>query len=430
MAWERISVDYIARVEGEGALDVLVKDKQVQDVKLEIFEPPRFFEAFLIGRKYDEAPEITSRICGICPHPHQLAAVQAVEKAMGIKVSEQTEDLRKLLLLGDWIQSHSLSVFMLSLPDYFGYESVIAMAANPDLAPVVERGLRLKRLGNDIQAAIGGRETHPVTIVPGGFTSLPDKAVLSRIREKLEAAKDDTMETVSLVSSLAIPQFVRECEHVALHDPSEYAVTHGILKSTQGLNVPSSEYPLYLIEKHVPHSNAKHATVKGRDSFLAGPLARVNINFDQLSERAKEAARKTGIKFPNFNPFVSIVARAVELVHAVDECIEIIDRLELRPEEIDYKIRGGEGYAVTEAPRGICCHGYVINDDGVIEKADVVAPTARNAYNIEKDLRELVPNMLEQSLDDATLRCEMLIRAYDPCLSCSVHRIKVNIKVV
>lgn len=424
---KRITVDYLARVEGETGLDVLIKEGKVAEVKLELFEPPRFFEAFLVGRKYYEAPEITSRICGICPHPHQLSAVQAVERALEVKVSEQTRDLRKLLHLGDWIQSHALHVYMLAAPDYLGYESVVAMAGNPELLPVVQRALRLKRLGNDISVAVGGREVHPITITVGGFTRLPEEAQLKALRERLVAAKEDAVETVRLAAKLPLPSFVRECEHVALHDSSQYAVNEGDLVSTRGLNVPNHAYREVLIERHVPHSNAKHAVIKDRDSFLVGPVARVNLNFEQLSPDAKAAARETGLQFPNFNPFVSAAARGIELVHAVDECIEIIDRLKLKPEEIKVRVKAGEGYAVTEAPRGICCHGYKINQDGLITWADVVAPTARNAYNMEKDLWEFVPAILNLPLEEATLKCEMLIRAYDPCFSCATHTLKLRL---
>lgn len=430
MTEKRITVEYLARVEGETGLDVLVKDGRVVDVKLRLFEPPRFFEAFLVGRRYYEAPEITSRICGICPHPHQLSAVQAIERALGVEVSEQTKDLRKLLHLGDWIQSHALHVYMLAAPDYLGYESVVAMAANPELLPVIQRALRLKRLGNDISVVVGGREVHPITLTVGGFTKLPEKEALKALRERLLAAKEDAVETARFAAKLPIPDFVRECEHVALHDPTQYAVNDGNLVSTKGLNVPNSAYREVLIERHVPHSNAKHAVVKDRDSFLVGPLARVNLNFEQLSPDAKKVAAEVGFEPPAFNPFLNAVARGIELVHAVDECLQIIDRLELKPEEIKVEVKAGEGYAVTEAPRGICCHGYRVNQDGYITWADVVAPTARNAYNIEKDLWEFVPQLLDLPLEEATLKCEMLIRAYDPCFSCSVHTLKLRVREV
>lgn len=427
MSQKHIQVEYLARVEGETGLDIWVDNGVVTDVKLEIFEPPRFFEGFLAGRRYDEVAGIVSRICGICPTPHQLSATQAIERAMGVEISSQTRDLRKLLALSQWIQSHTLHIYMLAAPDYLGYESVVSMAGNPGLLPAVERALRLKRLGNDLTAAIGGREVHPITITVGGFTALPERSALQALRQRLVEAKPDALETVNLVSSLTLPDFTRVCEHVSMHDPSQYAINEGQLVSTEGLDVPNHEYPRVIIEKHVPHSNAKHATIVDRDSFLVGPVARLNNNFDQLSADAKRAALDAGIKPPLFSPFANALARAVELVHSIDESIEIIDRLELKPETVSFEIKAGEGYAVTEAARGICCHGYRIDKDGIVEMADIVAPTARNAYNIEKDLRGFVPTIINLPEEDLALKSEMLIRAYDPCFSCSVHTVRVKV---
>jgi len=433
MSERRIYVDYIARTEGDGAIDIIIgPNGELKKARWEVWEPPRFFEAFLVGRKYDEVPEIVQRICGICPHPHNLAAVQAVERALGVKVSEQTVLLRKLLGLGDWIQSHVLHVFCLALPDFLGYESVIAMAGNPELLPVVKKALALKRLGNDISCVVGGREVHPVTSVVGGFTAVPTKSQLQEIKERLKANKEFAVEAVKLCNQVATqppyPDLVRKCEHVSLHDDNEYAVNDGRLVSTEGLDVPNWEYPQWLIERHVPGCNCKHAIVKGRDSFLVGPLARINNNFEQLSADAKAAAKEVGFTVPCFNPFMSIVARAIETVHAIDACIEIIDQLgEPKYEEPKYEVKAGEGYAVTEAPRGICCHGGRIDKDGVVQKWDVVAPTARNVYNLEKDFQEFVPKLLHLSDEELTLKCEIMVRNYDPCQSCATHSLKVRI---
>lgn len=436
MSEKRITVDYLARCEGETGLDIVVgADGQVKEAKVVVFEPPRFFEGFLVGRRYDEVNEIVARICGICPTPHELSAVQAIERAMGVEVSEQTKDLRELLALSQWIQSHTLSIYMLTAPDYAGYESVIPMAGVPELLPVVQRALKLKRLGNDLTVAIGGREVHPLTVIVGGFTKIPEKAVLESIKERMIAAKEDAYETVKLTKALfdgalkrGAPNFVRECEHVAIHDPDHYAINDGRLVSTMGLNVPNWEYPKVIIEKHVPHSNAKHAIIEGRDSFLVGPLARVNLNFDQLSADAKAAAKEIGFQPVNYNPYASIMARAIEIVHSLDESIAIINRLQYKHEVPSYEVKAGESYAVTEAARGICCHGYKIDKYGIVEKADIVAPTARNVYNMEKDYFELVPMLLNEPDDEITLKCEMLIRSYDPCYSCSTHAIKVNLQ--
>ena len=434
MSERKIHVGYVAREEGDGALDMLISaEGKIKEARFKIWEAPRFFEAFLVGRRYDEVPELVQRICGICPHPHHLSAVRAVEMAMGIQVSEQTHLLRHLLLLGDWIMSHSLHVFFLAAPDYLGYESVVGMAGNPELLPVVKKALQFKRLGNDMSVVLTGHEIQNRTSVVGGFTAVPSKSDLLKLRERLAEIKDFALDTCRLAKTLTsepvYADLVRKCEHVALRNESEYAVTNGRLVSTEGLDIAEWEYPNWLIETHVPGCNAKHAVIQGRDSMLVGPLARVNLNFGQLSPDAQAIAQEIGFKVPDYNPYMSIVARGVELVHAIDESIRTIDLLgEPKYEEPKYTVKAGEGYAITEAPRGICTHGGKIDKDGIVQKWDIVAPTARNVYNIEKDLNEFVPKLLHLSDEELTLRCEMLIRSYDPCLSCSVHSMKVKIR--
>ncbi|MCL5038799.1 MAG: Ni/Fe hydrogenase subunit alpha [Firmicutes bacterium] len=421
----RVKVDYLARVEGEGALDIRVHNGEIAELKLKIYEPPRFFEGFLVGRKYDEVPGIVSRICGICPASHQLTAIQAIEDAFGIKVSSQTRDLRKLLALSQWIQSHSLHIYMLALPDFLGYESVLTMAA--DHLPAVQRALKLKRLGNDLTALIGGREVHPVTATVNGFTSLPSKKDLKAIAERLEEARPDALETVKLCASLELPDFSWEAEHVALRSEEGYAINEGRLVSTEGLNIAPWEYRNHIKERHIPHSNALHSYIEGRGSFLVGPLARVNLNYERLSPGAQEAARAVGVNFPDFNPFRGIVARSLELYHSIEESLAIIDRLELAQEDTSYAVRAGQGFAITEAPRGSLYHSYKINEHGIIEKADIVSPTAHNVHNIEEDLRRFVPQVLDLSEEEATLKCETVIRNYDPCISCSAHFLKMRV---
>ncbi|HHW28729.1 MAG TPA: Ni/Fe hydrogenase subunit alpha [Syntrophomonadaceae bacterium] len=434
MSDRRIFVDYIARTEGDGAIDIVIgPNGEIKKARWEVWEPPRFFEAFLVGRKYDEIPEMVQRICGICPHGHHLAAVRAVERAMGVKVSRQTTLLRELLHYGDWIQSHTLHVYCLAAPDYLGYESVLAMAGNEELLPVVKQALSLKRLGNDMSVLIQGNEIQNRTSVVGGFTAVPSGSELRKIKERLKEAKDFAVATVRLGAKVAsqdpYPQLVRKCEHVSLREEGKYPINGGRLVSTEGLNVPDWEYPEWLIEKHVPGCNCKHAIVKGRDSFLVGPLARVNNNFDLLSKDAQAIAKEVGFTVPDFNPFHSIIARGIELVHAIDTAMELIDELgDPVYEEPKYEIKAGEGYAVTEAARGICCHGGRIDKDGVCQKWDIVAPTSRNVYNLEKDFEYFVPKLLNLSDEELTLKCEMMIRNYDPCQSCATHSIKVNLR--
>ena len=340
MKEKTIRIDYIARVEGQGALDVRIsREGRVEELKLRIYEPPRFFEAFLVGRKYDEVMELTSRICGICPIAHQIAALQAVEAALGVEVSQQTRDLRRLLAMGGIIQSHVLNLYFLALPDLMGYESVIAMAK--DHPEVVKRGVRLKKVGDDLAELIGGRTVHPVTAVVKGFTSLPKKAGLDAMKARMKEAKKDALETLELFSKLDIPRFVRRCEHIAVSHPEEYGIYDGRLASTEGLDISADEYRDYIFEKQVPYSTAKHSWVKGRNSFLVGPLARVNINFDKLSQSTQDALDRIGFKKPSYNPFMSLVARAAELIHYIDEGVEIIERLPLKEEDLSVEVRAG-----------------------------------------------------------------------------------------
>ena len=363
--------------------------------------------------------ELTSRICGICPVAHQITTLRAVENALGIEPSSQTKDLRKLLAISAHMQSNVLSMYFLSLPDLMGYESIIPMTK--DHLEIVKRGLKLKKLGNDITDLIGGRAVHPVTAVINGFTALPSKNKLQVIKKRLKEAKQDAYDTVDLFSGLKIPDFKRKCEHMAISDTKEYAINEGKFKSTEGLDIDEMNYRDYIFEKQKYYSTALHSYLKKRDSFMVGPLPRVNINFNRLSSDAKDAAERSNVKFPNFNPFVSHLARAIELVHEIDECIEIIYRLPLKEERGDVVCKGGFGAAITEAPRGSLYHSYNLDNNGIVKSADIVPPTAHNAYNVEKDLYEFIPLVEDLSIDEIKLKCEMLIRAYDPCISCSAH---------
>ena len=420
MTEKTIQVDYIARVEGQGAINIDIRqDGKVKHLQFKIFEPPRFFESFLIGRKYDEVMELTSRICGICPVAHQITALRAIENAIGIDPSDQTKDLRKLMAISAHIQSNVLSMYFLSLPDLMGYESALAMAKSH--MDIFKRALELKKLGNDITQIIGGRSVHPVTMLVNGFSSLPNKNKLQAIRKRLINSKKEAFETVDLFTNIEIPDFVRQCEHIAISDPKYYAINEGRLKSSKGLDIDEMDYRKNIYEKQKAYSTALYSYIKDRDSFMVGPLPRVNLNYNQLSQDAKNAAKRTGVKFPNYNPFVSHLARAIELVHDIDESIQIIDRLELKEEQRGISCKAGFGAAITEAPRGSLYHSFILDNNGIVKKADIVPPTAHNAYNIERDMTEFVQNIIDLPLDEITLKCEMLVRAYDPCISCSAH---------
>jgi len=421
-----IKVDYMARVEGEASMSMEVEGGQLKALTLDIYEPPRFFQGFLIGRRFDEVPDIVARICGICPAAHEITAIQALEDAMGIQVSLQTKDLRRLLALAQDIQSHALGIYMLALPDYLGYESAIAMAA--DHKEAVQRALRLKKLGNDFTELIGGRAVHPVTAVVGGFTRIPARAQVEEMARRLEAARDDVMATVELVSQLSLPKFKPDdTEFAALRHPTEYAVNEGRLVSSEGLDISPREYRAHIEEKHVPPSHALFSSIKGRGSFLVGPLARLNLNLDRLCPAARAALKKVGVTFPNQNTFASIAARAVELVQFVEDSLAIIHRYEGRPEAVIHQVRAGTGAALTEAPRGTLYHSYRVDAHGIVEAADIVSPTAHNAYNMENDLKAFVPGLLKRPESEIQLKCEMMVRNYDPCFSCSAHFLKVNV---
>jgi coenzyme F420-reducing hydrogenase alpha subunit len=421
MSKKIINVDYIARVEGQGAINIEInKNGKINSLQFKIFEPPRFFESFLIGRKYDELMELTSRICGICPVAHQITALRAVENAMNIQISEQTRKLRKLIAISAHIQSNVLSMYFLSLPDLMGYESLIAMVKNH--SDIVKRGLKLKKLGNDITQIIGGRSVHPVTMLVGGFSSIPNKNKFETIHERLKDAKKDAIETFELFSNQKIPDSTRKCEHIAISNPKEYAINEGRFKSTEGLNIDEKNYRNHIYEKQKSYSTALHSYFKKRDSFMVGPLPRINLNWKQMSDDAKNAVDSNGFKFPNFNPFVSHIARSIELIHDIDECIDIIRELTYKEEKPSSVIcSSGFGAAITEAPRGSLYHSYTFDNNGIVKKADIVPPTAHNAYNIENDMHNFVQTIIDLPMDEITLKCEMLIRAYDPCISCSSH---------
>jgi len=419
MSSRKIEIGYVARVEGEAGLKIKVSVGQIKELVLDVWEPPRFFEGFLVGRKYYEVPDLVARICGICPVSHMLTALKALEKALGINPSQQTRSLRRLMALSQILASHLVHLYMLALPDYLGYEGVVGMM--PDYGEEIGRLLRMKTVANDLTRAIGGRALHPVTTVVNGFTRLPSIGELRRLAEALKGIKEDALETVRLFANLPYPDLQSRSEYVALRNPERYTFIEGRVVFSEGLDIAEGEYEDYFEEEQVPYAMAKRSIVKGRGAFRVGALARVNLNFHQLSEAAKEAAREVGFEPPSHNPFHNNLAQALEVLHCEDECISIIEGLDLKEERRAFAVRAGEGRAITEAPRGLLYHKYRINAKGVVEQANIVTPTAHNVFNMEKDLRELAPSLLDLSEKEATLRCEELIRSYDPCFSCSVH---------
>lgn len=422
-----IKVNYLARVEGEGALYIRIKDKSVLDVKLKIFEPPRFFEAFLRGRNYTEAPDITARICGICPIAYQMSSVHAMENAFGVTVDGQLRALRRLVYCGEWIESHVLHVYMLHAPDFLGYPDAIQMAK--DYPDIVQRGLQLKKLGNEIVALICGREIHPINVRVGGFYRTPTRQELTPLAEKLKTARDAALETIRWTATLQYPDFEQDYEFVALRHPDEYPFNEGRLVSNKGLDVSVHDYDDCFTEEHVQHSNALHSVHKGRGAYFVGPLARYNLNFDLLSPVAREAARSAGLSSVCKNPFQSIIVRGVEILYACDEALRIIHQYE-KPEipALQVHPRASTGYGCTEAPRGILYHRYRLDEHGVILDAKIVPPTSQNQKIIEDDLRQFVSKYVDLPTEKLQLRCEQAIRNYDPCISCATHFLKLRIE--
>jgi coenzyme F420-reducing hydrogenase alpha subunit len=422
-----IKVDVLSRVEGEGSLFVKIKDQQVVDVKLRIFEPPRFFEALLRGRRYSEAPDITARICGICPVAYQMSACHAIEDAFGVRVEGPLRDLRRLLYCGEWIESHALHIYLLHAADFLGYEDAIRMAQfYPD---IVKRGLRLKKIGNEIMRLLGGREVHPINVRVGGFYKVPTKQEFSALTEELKWAIPAALETVQWVASFSFPAFEREYEFVALQHPDEYPLNEGRLVSSKGLDIAVREYEQYFVEEHVEHSNALHSTLKTGGTYFVGPMARYALNFDKLSPVAREAARSAGLDRVCLNPFQSIIVRAVELVYACDEALRLINNYEMPDKPcIDVEPRSSIGYGCTEAPRGILYHRYRFDDHGLILDAKIVPPTSQNQKSIEEDLFQFVETNIEMPKEKLQWQCEQAIRNYDPCISCATHSMKVHLE--
>ena len=426
MATRTIKVDYLARVEGEGALNVVIRDGKVREAELRIFEPPRFFEAFLRGRAYSEAPDITARICGICPVAYQMSAVHAMEDALGITVDGPLRELRRLLYCGEWIESHTLHIYMLHAPDFLGYEGAIEMAR--DHADIVKRGLALKKAGNALMSLVGGREVHPINVRVGGFYRAPSKGQMRAMLDDTKRARDLALETVRWVSRFDFPDRSRDYEFVALSHPDEYPLNAGRIASSRGLDITAHEYDDHFVETHVAHSTALHSHLRERGAYLVGPLARFALNFDRLSPLAREAAAGAGLTSPCTNPFRSIVVRAVETVYACDEAIRILETYE-EPERpfVPAEVRAGTGYAATEAPRGMLYHRYRIADDGAILDAQIVPPTSQNQPSIEEDLRLLIDGWIDLPDDELRHRCEQTVRNYDPCISCSTHFLDLRV---
>ncbi len=425
-----IGVDGISRVEGEGSLRVAVHDGTVTDVALEIFEPPRFFEALLVGRRFTEAPDVTARICGICPVAYQMSACSAMEDAFGVTVDERVATLRRLLYCGEWIQSHALHVYLLHAPDFLGCADAVELASRDRGA--VERGLSLKRTGNLVMETVGGRAVHPVNVRVGGFYRAPEPEAVASLAEPLRRARDAALATVEWVSGFDIPDLHGDYRFVALRDPGRYPIERGRPSSSDGLDLSPAEFADLAVEEHVARSTALHARLGGRDPYLTGPLARYALNADRLPPIAAEAAAAAGLGHVCSNPFQSIVVRSVELVFACDEALALVEAYAPpEPAANDVRPRDGTGTrvgtGVTEAPRGLLLHRYSIDEDGTILQARIMPPTSQNQLTIETDLRRVVQGGLDLDDDELQWRCEQAVRNHDPCISCAAHFLDVSV---
>ncbi len=421
-----ININHITRVEGHGNIVIDIKKGVIKELRFDIIESPRFYEAMLRGRRYDEAQHIMSRICGICAVSHTLASVKAIESAMGIAITNQSALLRKLAFHGETIQSHILHLYFLILPDFFNAGSIVPLAkSHPE---IVARGLRLKKLANKICEVIAGRHIHPISFFPGGVAHIPKKGELKELKKGLEESFEDLNATLEMFKTFKIPQYSKKREYISLKEDSGYAFYSGNISSSQKYTAKPGDYRKVIKENIVPQSTAKHARSR-KGIFMVGALARVCNNFTKLSPAAKKAAKKLGLSPDTHNPFMNNIAQLVETFHCAEDAIKIIDKLlsgSLKKEELKKPKKYGRGAAVVEAPRGSLYHEYTISKDGIVEDANCIIPTAQNLAIIEDDLRNFIPTILNRPKEEITRGVESLVRAYDPCISCSTHIMDVR----
>ncbi|MFH1286072.1 MAG: Ni/Fe hydrogenase subunit alpha [Candidatus Micrarchaeota archaeon] len=420
-------LDHITKIEGHADLHIKVDGDKIEKVEVSVVEGARFFEAMLKNRRFDEAPLITSRICGICHTTHSLSSIRAVESAIDFQPSEQTKTLRELAFLAEQLQSHVLHIYFLALPDYVGFPSAIAAASK--YPNEVKRALRLKRLANDLVEALIGREIHTVSMRVGGFTRLPTQTTLDSLLNKLKESKPEFDETAKLFGSLSYPNFQRKTTYMALKNNKDYSFIGADLGTSEGASFAPAAYTKHLEEYIASYSNTKPVKINGH-GYAVGALARINLNQKFLSDDAKRAIEATNIKFPNDSPFINNFAQAVECVHIIDRCISLLENLKLKNErKKKIELKAGRGVSATEAPRGTVFHDYFINKQGVIGKTNIITPTAQNLKNIEEDVAAYMPELLKLGSEDKILfELEKLIRAYDPCISCSAHFLTLKIE--
>lgn len=423
----KINVPVLARVEGEGALDLTIENRQITDLKLRIYEPPRYFEKFLEGRNYYDVPDTVARICGICPVAYQMSASQAIESIFGITVTPWVRAMRRVFYCGEWLQSHSLHIHLLAAPDFLGYNSAIEMSAQ--YSDEVRRGLKLQALGNELVALFGARSVHPVGVKIGGFSRAPDQNTVDELLPRITAAKQDAVDLIHWLETLELPDDKQDFVSVALHHDDEYPLNEGRLISDSGLDIAISEFENHFREMHVDHSTALHCLFDGKP-YLVGPLARLNLNADQLPDEVKAVMQSLKTRFPSKNMFHSIIARAIEIHFALVEAERLLSSYQPTEEpRMQFKVKAGTGYGCTEAPRGFLWHRYDMDENGCVSKAVIVPPTSQNQPRIEQDLKNsLISYGLDNEKHDLQLHAEKVIRNYDPCISCATHFL--NLKLI
>ncbi len=422
-----IHVPVLARVEGEGALDLVIENNQIKELKLRIFEPPRLFEKFLEEREPDQVIDMVARICGICPVAYQMTAVHAIESLFRVEVTPWIRNMRRVFYCGEWLQSHALHIHLLAAPDFLGFNSVTEMAA--DYATEVRRGLRLQTLGNDLIALFGARSVHPVGVCTGGFHHAPDNEQVNAILTRLQQARDDANDLLHWTAAMTLPDDQQEFINVALRHDSEYAMNEGRIVSSHGLDIGADEFNQHFREMQIPHSTALYSLLDDK-AYLVGPLARVNLNVDRLPDDLLVLLDQHDIHFPSQNMFHSMIARAIEIRLVIDEAIELLSSYQHTEQTaVNWTPRAGTAYAATEAPRGLLWHRYEINPEGRVMQAQIVPPTSQNQARIEEDIKlSLQAFGLDQSENDIRLHAEKVIRNYDPCISCATHFLKLSVK--
>jgi sulfhydrogenase subunit alpha len=422
-----INVPVLARVEGEGALDLQVREGRIERVLLKIYEPPRLFEKLLEGRSYADVPDAVARICGICPVAYQMSAVRAIESVFGVEVSPWVSAMRRLFYCGEWIESHALHIHLLALPDFLGFPSVIGMAEK--YPEEVRRGLILQSAGNAIIRFLGGRSVHPVGARVGGFHCAPRAVEAEALRATLERALPEAEALVRWCATVAVPNDAQDFECVSVSDGDRYPVLGERIVSSHGLDIPLSAFETEFTEQQVLHSTALHCLHDGRP-YLVGPLARMNLHFDRLPASVRKLAQETGISWPSSNMFHSMVARAVEIVLALRQAIELLGgyAADIAP-FVEASPRAGIGYGATEAPRGLLWHRYELDESGTVVSARIVPPTSQNQARIEQDLlASLTAAGLDRSDGELRQHAETVIRNYDPCISCATHFLNLTVE--